>query len=44
VLLSPSYCYPEDDKHYVQTIWPERYEPKIIAVKKGRARRFARRW
>ncbi len=36
VTLSPSYCYPADDKTYIRKIWPERYEPKIVALKKPR--------
>ena len=34
VMLPPSYCYPEDDRHYIQRIWPDRYEPKIVALRK----------
>ena len=31
--LSPSYCFPEDSSWY-ETWWPERYEPKILALDK----------
>ncbi|MDP9223542.1 MAG: hypothetical protein M3P18_06745 [Actinomycetota bacterium] len=36
VTLSPSYCYPGDDENYIRQIWPERYEPKIVALEKPR--------
>jgi histo-blood group ABO system transferase len=34
--LSPSYCYPEDARNYIRRVWPERYEPKLIALDKPR--------
>ena len=30
--LSPSYCYPANARGYIRRVWPERYEPKIIAL------------
>lgn len=44
VQLSPSYCYPEDDHRYVKTVWPQRYEPKILALRKNRFKAALRRW
>jgi len=38
-VLSPSYCYPEDDQRYLERAWTERYDPKIVALAKPR--RFA---
>jgi hypothetical protein len=32
--LSPSYCYPANAREYIRRVWPERYEPKIIALDK----------
>ena len=40
LVLSPSYCYPEDDRHYIRTIWPEPYEPRIVALVKRRRLRW----
>ena len=34
VTLTPSYCYPEDDARYLRDLWPERYEPRILALRK----------
>jgi hypothetical protein len=34
--LSPSYCYPANDRQYVRRIWPERYEPRLVALDKPR--------
>jgi histo-blood group ABO system transferase len=42
--LSPSYCYPEDDQSYIQKVWPQRYEPRIVALRKNRFRAVLRRW
>jgi histo-blood group ABO system transferase len=44
VVLSPSYCYPEDDRYYIRNVWPQRYEPKIAAIRKGRLFAALRRW
>jgi hypothetical protein len=33
--LSPSYCYPANDREYVRS-WPERYERRIVALDKPR--------
>jgi hypothetical protein len=44
VHLTPSYCYPEDDRSYIENVWPERYEPRIVAVQKNRFRAALRRW
>ena len=45
--LSPSYCYPASPRNYIRQIWPEPYEPKIIALDKPRriqwTHRLARR-
>jgi histo-blood group ABO system transferase len=43
VTLSPSYCYPADDRQYVRRIWAERYEPKIVALDKPRLLQFRHR-
>jgi hypothetical protein len=43
VALSPSYAYPEDDKYYIRKIWPEQYEPKILACRKPRAVQWSHR-
>lgn len=37
-VLSPSYCYPNDDAWY-RTFWPETYERRIVAVDKTQAER-----
>jgi histo-blood group ABO system transferase len=36
VHLTPSYCYPEGDRSYIRKVWPHRYEPKIVALRKNR--------
>lgn len=38
VILSPSYCYPDDDRAYLRH-WPERYERKLVALDKTAAER-----
>lgn len=40
-VLSPSYCFPEDPTWYY-TIWPERFEPKLVALDKPQKVREAR--
>ena len=37
--LSPAYCHPENDSYYVQSVWPEVYERKIVALDKTQAER-----
>jgi hypothetical protein len=44
VTLSPSYCYPEDDRYYRRKVWPERYEPKIVALRKRRLLQWRHRF
>lgn len=39
--LSPSYCYPRDDSYY-RGIWPETYEPKLVALDKTEEQREQR--
>jgi histo-blood group ABO system transferase len=34
IILSPSYCYPQNDRRYIRSIWPERYTPRIVALEK----------
>lgn len=41
VVLSPAYCYPDNDSGY-RTWWPEQYERKLVAVDKTRAERGSR--
>jgi histo-blood group ABO system transferase len=36
VALSPSYCFPDDSSWY-ETMWPDAYERKIVALDKPRA-------
>jgi len=38
LVLSPSFCYPEDDTWY-RSVWPEPYERKLVAVLKTPAER-----
>lgn len=42
VTLSPSYCHPEDASWYRSAIWPEEYEPKIVALDKPPEERIGR--
>lgn len=41
LILSPSYCYPDNDSWY-QSFWPERYERKLVALDKTAAERVGR--
>lgn len=41
VTLSPSYCFPQDSTWY-ETFWPEKYEPRIVALDKTSAERGGR--
>ena len=41
IILSPSYCYPDNDWWY-QTIWMEQYERKLVAIDKTEAERGER--
>lgn len=41
VVLSPSYCYPDNDSFY-KTIWPNQYERKLIALDKTSDQREGR--
>jgi hypothetical protein len=43
ITLSPSYCYPANDREYIRRIWSERYEPKIVALYKPRLLQFRHR-
>lgn len=40
-VLSPAYCYPDDDKYY-KSIWPELYERKLVALDKTEGERGER--
>lgn len=41
--LSPSYCYPANAHRYIRRVWPERYEPKILALDKPRLLQWTHR-
>ena len=41
VVLTPSYCYPDNDSYY-KTFWPEQYERKLVALDKTPAQRVGR--
>ncbi len=36
-VLSPSYCYPDNDTHYKRDIWEERYTRRLVALDKTHA-------
>lgn len=41
-VLTPAYCHPDDDTHYVQSVWSEHYERKIVALDKTPSERGRR--
>ena len=41
-ILDPSFCYPDNDAHYVRAIWKHRYERKIVALDKKVEERIGR--
>lgn len=40
-VLSPSYCYPDDDSGYLKA-WPQRYRRKLVALDKSEEERGGR--
>ena len=36
-ILSPSYCYPDNDSHYRRGIWREPYTRRLVAIDKAHA-------
>ncbi len=36
-ILSPEYCYPDNDTHYKQGIWKQSYKRRLIAIDKNHA-------
>lgn len=36
-ILSPSYCYPDNDAHYKRNIWREGYTRRLVALDKSHA-------